>query len=198
MDKPYLIGRATAIVEKLVDVPSDFVALVQVNPLQKLTYHLKEALKTGDEELIEIANAIGDIPSPFVDPKAQFYIGYYHQKSEFDNIAFRSHIGQKITQIRKDKGLTQEQLSAMTGLDRANIAKIEKGRYNTGIDIIGKICDALGCRIDIVKNMNEVVVTKEEMKRIMENFRRLTDKPAVVVDGNSLVEAMNERMKKIK
>lgn len=61
----------------------------------------------------------------------------------------REQIGQRIAQLRKDKGLTQEQLSAMTGLDRANIAKIENGRYNTGIDIIGKICDALGVEIKI-------------------------------------------------
>lgn len=147
MDKPYLIGRATAIVERLVEVPSDFVALVQVNPLQKLTYHLKEALKTGDEELIEIANAIGEIQSPFVDPKAQFYIGYYHQKSEFDNIAFRIHIGQKIAQIRKKRGLTQEQVSKMTGLDRTNIAKVENGKYNVSIDILQKICTSLNAEI---------------------------------------------------
>ena len=61
----------------------------------------------------------------------------------------REQVGKRIAQLRKEKGLTQEQLSAMTGLDRANIAKIEKGRYNTGIDIIGKLCDALGCRIDL-------------------------------------------------
>lgn len=62
---------------------------------------------------------------------------------------YREEIGQRIAQLRKEKGLTQEQLSQMTGLDRANIAKIENGRYNTGIDIIGKICDALGCRIEL-------------------------------------------------
>lgn len=61
----------------------------------------------------------------------------------------REQVGKRIAQLRKEKGLTQEQLSAITGLDRANIAKIEKGKYNTGIDIIGKICDALGCRIDL-------------------------------------------------
>lgn len=63
----------------------------------------------------------------------------------------RERMGKRIAKLRKDRGLTQEQLSAMTGLDRANIAKIERGRYNTGIDIIGKICDALGCKIDIVE-----------------------------------------------
>ena len=63
----------------------------------------------------------------------------------------RLRIGQRIATIRKEKGLTQEQLSQMTGLDRANIGKIENGRYNVSIDILGKICEALGCRIDIVE-----------------------------------------------
>lgn len=61
----------------------------------------------------------------------------------------RVRIGNRIAEIRKEKGLTQEQLSKMTGLDRANIAKIENGRYNTGIDIISKIADALGVEIKI-------------------------------------------------
>lgn len=64
---------------------------------------------------------------------------------------YREYIGRRIAQIRKGKGLTQEQLAKLTGYDRTNIAKIENGRYNTGIDIIGKICDALGCRIDIIE-----------------------------------------------
>lgn len=63
----------------------------------------------------------------------------------------RLRIGQSIATIRKEKGLTQEQLSQMTGLDRANIGKVENGRYNVSIDILGKICEALGCRIDIVE-----------------------------------------------
>ena len=63
----------------------------------------------------------------------------------------RLRIGQRIATIRKENGLTQEQLSQMTGLDRANIGKIENGRYNVSIDILGKICEALGCRIDIVE-----------------------------------------------
>ena len=66
-----------------------------------------------------------------------------------EKIAHRKKIGGMIAEIRKEKGLTQEQLSKMTGLDRANIAKIENGRYNTGIDIISKIADALEVEIKI-------------------------------------------------
>lgn len=61
----------------------------------------------------------------------------------------RERIGQQIAKLRKDRGLTQEQLSQIAGLDRANIAKIENGKYNTGIDILGRIADALGVEIKI-------------------------------------------------
>lgn len=150
MDKPYLIGRATALVESIVNVPSDFVSMVQVNPLQKLTYHLREALKTENEELIEVNEMLGNIPSPFVDSKAQFYIGYYHQKNEIDKAEKRKKMGERIAEIRKAKGFSLRKLEEMCGVSAQNITKIEHGRYNVSIDILGKICDALGCRLDIV------------------------------------------------
>lgn len=151
LDKPYLIGRATAIVEKLVDVPSDFSALVQVNPLQKLTYHLIEAMKTGNEELTEIVNEIGEIPSPFVDMRGQFYIGYYHQKEEMSKYENRERIGQQIALLRKEKGLSQRALAELCGVTYQNINKIELGRYSVGLDILSKICDSLGCELRIEK-----------------------------------------------
>ena len=151
MDKPYLIGRATALVEDLVDVQIGFVASVQVNPLQKLAYHLREALKTGNEELMEVCELIDDIPSLFVDTKAQFYIGYYHQKSEIAKYGQRARIGKRMAEIRLEKGLSIRQLAELSGVNFANIHKIENGKYNVSIDILGKICDALGCKIDLVE-----------------------------------------------
>lgn len=155
MDKPYLIGRTVAIVETLVDVPNNFAALVQVNPLEKLTYYLDEALKTNSEELVEIVNAIGAIPSPFVDRKAQFHIGYYHQKGEIEKIKYRKDLGAKLAEIRNKKGMSLRDLSEASGLDHSNIGKIENGRYNVGIDILYKICQALDCRIEIMPNKGD-------------------------------------------
>ena len=63
----------------------------------------------------------------------------------------RISIGKQIMSIRQAKGITQLELANATGLDRANISKIECGRYNVGIDIIHKICDALGTRLEIVE-----------------------------------------------
>lgn len=62
---------------------------------------------------------------------------------------YREQIGQRIAQLRKERGLTQEQLSELTGLDRTNIAKIENGKYNVSIDILNKVCVSLGAKIRI-------------------------------------------------
>ena len=63
----------------------------------------------------------------------------------------REYIGKRIAEIRQAKGLSIRQLAEASGVNFANIYKIENGKYNVSIDILGKICDALGCRIDIVE-----------------------------------------------
>lgn len=63
----------------------------------------------------------------------------------------RIKIGQQIMKIRESKGITQMQLAEMTGYGQSNICKIERGRYNASIDIIQKVCDALGARIEVVE-----------------------------------------------
>ena len=67
----------------------------------------------------------------------------------------REQIGQRIAQLRKEKGLTILELSEITGLDNSNIGKIEKGKYNVGIDILGRIADALGVRIELIDKAAE-------------------------------------------
>ena len=63
----------------------------------------------------------------------------------------REYIGKRIAEIRQAKGLSIRQLADASGVNFANIYKIENGKYNVSIDILGKICEALGCRIDIVE-----------------------------------------------
>lgn len=63
----------------------------------------------------------------------------------------REDIGKKIAQLRKEKGLTLKEMSELTKLDYSNISKIERGRYNVGIDILGKIADALNVDIELVE-----------------------------------------------
>ena len=67
----------------------------------------------------------------------------------------RIAIGKRIAEIRKKRGLTILQVHEMTGLDNSNIGKIEKGKYNVGIDILGRIADALGVSIELIDKAAE-------------------------------------------
>jgi transcriptional regulator with XRE-family HTH domain len=62
----------------------------------------------------------------------------------------REYIGKRIAEIRQAKGLSIRQLAEASGVNFANIYKIENGKYNVSIDILGKICDALDCKIDVI------------------------------------------------
>ena len=58
-------------------------------------------------------------------------------------------IGQRIQELRKDAGLTQTQLAEKCGMMQPNIARIEAGTYATSIDVLSRIAEALGKRIEL-------------------------------------------------
>ncbi|EKD86858.1 MAG: DNA-binding protein [uncultured bacterium] len=55
-------------------------------------------------------------------------------------------LAKRIEQLRKEKGLTQEELAAKAGLHRAYFWDIENGR-NTSIKTAYKIARALGVKL---------------------------------------------------
>lgn len=63
----------------------------------------------------------------------------------------RKMIGSQILDIRTEQGWTQEQLGAMCGVKAATIDKIEHGRFNVSLDIIGRVCDVLGVQMVLVE-----------------------------------------------
>lgn len=54
----------------------------------------------------------------------------------------------KISQRRKLQGFTQTQLAQSVGITQAFLAEIEKGRKRPSLDVLEKLCDALGCSAD--------------------------------------------------
>lgn len=60
----------------------------------------------------------------------------------------RLRIGKRIAAIRSEKNLSQSDLAKLTGMTPGNISRIESGRYSTGIDILSRIADVLGYRLE--------------------------------------------------
>lgn len=56
-------------------------------------------------------------------------------------------LGAKIQRVRKDRGLTQEELAAKTGVQISTISNIERGETDTSIYVVFKIAQALRIHI---------------------------------------------------
>jgi transcriptional regulator with XRE-family HTH domain len=55
--------------------------------------------------------------------------------------------GERIKELREQKGLTQEQLSYSTDIDRSYISSVESGKRNISLRNIEKLSLALECDI---------------------------------------------------
>ena len=60
------------------------------------------------------------------------------------------NIGIRITLLRREAGMTQTQLAEKCGMKQPNIARIEAGTYATSIDVLSRIAEALGKKIELV------------------------------------------------
>jgi transcriptional regulator with XRE-family HTH domain len=59
-------------------------------------------------------------------------------------------IGQKIKEVRKEKGITQETLANISAISRVTIGKLERGQMGSvSIKTLDIILDALDYEIDI-------------------------------------------------
>lgn len=58
--------------------------------------------------------------------------------------------GQKVRQIRKSKGISQESLAELAGIDRSYMGNIERGEKNITLKKAYEICDALEIDIKII------------------------------------------------
>lgn len=55
--------------------------------------------------------------------------------------------GKRVREVRKSKGISQETLAEIAGIDRSYMGNIERGEKNITLKKAYEICDALG--IDI-------------------------------------------------
>ena len=62
----------------------------------------------------------------------------------------RYRLGGLVKHLRFMQGMTQKDLAEKCGMAQPNIARIEAGTYATSIDVLSRIAEALGKKIDLV------------------------------------------------
>ena len=87
-------------------------------------------------------------------------------------------LGKRIKELRKEKGLTQEQLAETVGIEPNNLSRIEKGRNYPTPENLLKIANALNVSVDklyIFEHHKQYAKIKEELTNAIddENFGRM-------------------------
>jgi DNA-binding XRE family transcriptional regulator len=68
-------------------------------------------------------------------------------KTGDQNTEIGKRIGNRVRALRKQRGLTQDQLAKMASVKRPNISRLEAGKHVPGIILIQRLADCLQVRI---------------------------------------------------
>lgn len=80
-----------------------------------------------------------------------------------DGTLVRSHepsasiaVGEMVRALRAERSISQKDLARMTGIDQGDISKLERGRGNPSVRTLERIVKALGGKIAIVPDEQEI------------------------------------------
>ncbi|MEC0168275.1 helix-turn-helix transcriptional regulator [Paenibacillus graminis] len=83
----------------------------------------------------------------------------------------RKTIGNRIRIIRKLKGLTQQQLAELSGLDDAYIGAVERGERNFSVDTLEKIVVALKIQpMELFQNLDDSSEVEAAQRRAIDEY----------------------------
>ena len=79
---------------------------------------------------------------------------------------FRKQLGQQIQKLRKEKTLTQENLSLESGISRSHIAMIEAGKRDITVSCMSKISRALGVTLADIFSFDDLESFKFDIEEL--------------------------------
>ena len=68
-----------------------------------------------------------------------------------DKNEHRKRIGKQLADLRKERGLSGEQLAEKIGKCHPTIYKVENGRFAASVDMLAEFCDALDAELVVRK-----------------------------------------------
>ena len=77
------------------------------------------------------------------------------RRESFENELRIDLLGQAIKLARQERKMTQEQLGALVGVQKAQISKIENSVKNARFETIMKVFEALGAKVNFKVELNQ-------------------------------------------
>ncbi len=78
-------------------------------------------------------------------------------------MTLQSKLGQALIEIRKHRGLSQEQLALAADIDRRYMSDIENGKRNISIDILLRLAECLGMEVSSLLKTAENIGTNQPL-----------------------------------
>lgn len=97
----------------------------------------------------KLADLFDELFSQSSDEDLQSFYSDLSFACERENRGIRSAIGKRIKSIRLQRDMTQQELATAAGITKANVCRVEEGKYSVGIDVLDKIADALGVSLEL-------------------------------------------------
>lgn len=91
-------------------------------------------------------------------------------------LSLKQKFGKRIQEIRKSKGLTQEKLAEMIGIDIPNLSNIERGKHFVSSDTLEKIIKALEIKESDLFDFGHIKSRDEFINDITEIIKTANDK----------------------
>jgi len=81
-------------------------------------------------------------------------------------------VGARVRSLRRERGLTIEQVAAATGLTKGFISQLERDRTSPSLSSIARICDALGVRLSHIfeREPAPALVRRNERPKVDSHF----------------------------
>lgn len=70
-------------------------------------------------------------------------------KAEWDRLEPEFQIVRALIKIRAEKNISQKQLSELTGINQADISRIENGNANPSLRTLQRLADGLGMKLKV-------------------------------------------------
>lgn len=63
--------------------------------------------------------------------------------------AVKDNVIEQFIAKRKERGMTQSDVSTVTSIQRPNISRLESGYYNPTLDMLVRLADSIDCNVKI-------------------------------------------------
>lgn len=78
--------------------------------------------------------------------------------AQLHRMQHRFRLGAEFSLLRKEAGLTQDELAERTGIDQAEISRIERGASNATEDTLARLAQELDAEIGLVRRGKRVAL----------------------------------------